>query len=82
MNNGKDKLEKFDAKFDDAILFYYSSISKVFRIFNKRILIVEESIHVIFDVTNDFLSRKREIVDYTGLIVEGMNELILKDSML
>lgn len=43
LNNGKDNLEKFDAKSDEAILLGYSSSRKVYRIFNKRILVVEES---------------------------------------
>jgi len=50
-NNGKDKLGKFDAKADDGIFLGYSSNSKAYRVFNKRTLTVEESIHVAFDET-------------------------------
>ena len=46
--NDKDKLKKFDAKSDEDIFLGYSSSSGAYRVFNKRILIVEESIHVIF----------------------------------
>jgi len=51
LNNGKDKLGKFDAKADDSIFLGYSSNSKTYRIFNKRTLTVEESIHVAFHET-------------------------------
>ena len=51
LNNGKDKLGKFDAKVDDGISLGYSSNSKAYRVFNKRTLTVEESIHVAFDET-------------------------------
>ena len=45
--NEKDNLGKFDAKSDEGIFLGYSSVSKAFRIFNKRTLIIEESIHVV-----------------------------------
>ncbi|KEH19416.1 hypothetical protein MTR_8g058870 [Medicago truncatula] len=44
-----DKPGKFDAKVDDGIFLGYSSNSKAYRVFNKRTLTVEESIHVAFD---------------------------------
>ena len=42
-------MSKFDAKADEGIFLGYSSISKAFRVFNKKRRIVEESIHVKFD---------------------------------
>ncbi|KAI3714900.1 hypothetical protein L6452_21861 [Arctium lappa] len=39
---------KFDPKADDGIFLGYSSVSKVYRVFNKRRQIVEEPIHVSF----------------------------------
>ena len=54
-NNDKDNLEKFDAKADEGIFLGYSTSSKAYRIFNKRSLIVEESIYVVFD---EFLLNK------------------------
>nr|ABH08430.1 putative integrase [Beta vulgaris] len=48
-NNGKDNLGKFDARSDEATFLGYSSHSKTYRVFNKRTMCVEESIHVIFD---------------------------------
>ena len=56
--NDKDKLKKFDIKSDEDIFLGYSSHNKAYRVFNKRKLIVEESVHVIFDETNS-LKEKR-----------------------
>ena len=53
LNNGKDNLEKFDLKSDKTIFLGYSTTSKAFRVFNKRTLIVKESVHVVFDEFND-----------------------------
>src|ERR1044072_4976650 len=50
-NNGKDNLGKFDAKSDEGIFLGYSLSSKAYRVFNKRTLVVEESMHVILDET-------------------------------
>ena len=47
--NEKDALGKFDAKSDEGIFLGYSSVSKAFRVFNKRTLVIEESIHVVFN---------------------------------
>ena len=52
LNNGKDDLGKFDYKSDEGIFLGYSSSSKAYRVYNKRTLTVEESIHVSFDETN------------------------------
>ena len=41
-----------DAKSDEAILMGYALNSKAYRVFNKTSLVVEESIHVVFDETN------------------------------
>ena len=48
-NNDKNNLRKFDAKADEGIFLGYSTTSKAYRIFNKCSLVIEESIHVIFD---------------------------------
>ena len=47
-NNGKKNLEKFDAKSDEGIFLGYFISNKEYRIFNKRTLVIEESIHVAF----------------------------------
>ncbi|CAH9088992.1 unnamed protein product [Cuscuta europaea] len=49
LNNGKDYLKPFDPKSDEGIFLGYSTTSKAFQILNKRTLVVEESIHVVFE---------------------------------
>ena len=51
-NNGKESLGKFDPRSDEPIFLGYSSHSKAYKVFNKRTLCVEESVHVLFDETN------------------------------
>ena len=59
--NTKDKLGKFDAKADIGIFLGYSSSSKAYRVFNKRTLVVEESIHVTFDESNSLDKEKGSV---------------------
>jgi len=54
-NNGKNALGKFDPKSDEAIFLGYSSLSKAYKVFNKRTLCVEESVHVFFNETNSLV---------------------------
>jgi len=49
LNNGKENLEKFDEKADNGILIGYPSNSHAYRVYNKRLMIVEESVHMVFD---------------------------------
>jgi len=72
LNNGKDNLGKFDAKSDKGIFLGYSLHSKAFRIYNKRTMIIEESIHVAFDETNPILPRKDTLDDILDSL-EGMH---------
>ena len=44
---------KFDSKSDNGIFLGYSETSKALRVYNLRILTVEEAIHVKFD-DNEF----------------------------
>ena len=55
LNNNKDSLGKFDARADEAILLSYSLHSKAYRVFTKRTLTVEESVHVVCDETNSYV---------------------------
>ena len=74
LNNGKDNLGKFDAKSDEGIFLGYFFTSKAFRVFNKRTLVVEESIHVIFDESNS-LSRKDSLDDDNiGILQEDIDK--------
>ena len=72
LNNGKDNLGKFDAKSDEGIFLGYSLTSKTFRVFNKRTLVVEESIHVIFNESNP-PSRKDSLDDDDVGILQKKN---------
>ena len=72
LNNGKDNLGKFDAKSDEGIFLSYSLHSKVYRVYKKRTMIVEESIHVAFDETNLFGTRK-DIIDNIVEVLENNN---------
>ena len=56
--NTKDNLGKFDSKADEGIFLGYSTSSKANRVFKKRTLVVEESMHVIFDESNSLDPRK------------------------
>jgi hypothetical protein len=47
--NDKDNLGKFHAKSDGGIFLGYSMNSKAYRVYNKRSLTIEESMHVVFD---------------------------------
>ncbi|KAH9783400.1 Integrase catalytic domain-containing protein [Citrus sinensis] len=60
--NTKDNLGKFDPKSDVGIFLGYSNSSKAYRVYNKRTLVVEESMHVTFDETNPS-STEKIIVD-------------------
>ena len=72
LNNGKDNLGKFDAKSDEGIFLGYSLQSKAYRIYNKRTMNIEESIHVTFDESNAILSRKNMLDDIADSL-EHMN---------
>jgi len=65
LNNGKDNLGKLDAKSDEGIFLGYSLNSEAFRIYNKRTMIIEESIHVAFDEINRIRTRKETLYDIT-----------------
>jgi len=49
LNNGKENLGKFDEKADHGIFIGYSLTSHAYKIYNKRLMTVEESVHVVFD---------------------------------
>ncbi|XP_021721230.1 uncharacterized protein LOC110688773 [Chenopodium quinoa] len=55
-NNGKKNLGKFDERSEEAIFLGYASDRKTYRVYNKISMCVEESIHIIFDEVNQFVS--------------------------
>lgn len=54
--NNSDQLGKFDAKADEGFFLGYSMIRRAFRVFNRRTLKVEETIHVTFDESNSAIN--------------------------
>ncbi|KAH9745941.1 hypothetical protein KPL70_004261 [Citrus sinensis] len=64
--NTKDNLGKFDPKFDVGIFLGYSNSSKAYRVYNKRTLVVEESMHVTFDESNPSSTEKVVVDDDVG----------------
>ena len=70
--NTRDNLGKFDAKSDKGIFLGYSQISKAYRVFNKRTLVVEESMHVVFDEANPC---KKIIDDEIDISKDVLNNL-------
>ena len=56
--NTKDNLGKFDSKVDKEIFLGYFTFSKAHRIFNKRTLVVEKSMYIVFDESNSLDPRK------------------------
>ncbi|KAH9659187.1 Integrase catalytic domain-containing protein [Citrus sinensis] len=74
--NTKDNIGKFDTKSDVGIFLGYSNSSKVYRVYNKRTLVVEESMHVAFDESNPSFAEK-VVVDndaYEELQEESPND--------
>jgi len=52
LNNGRDNLGKFDSKADEGFFLGYSLHNHAYRAYNKRTMLVEESVHIAFDETN------------------------------
>ncbi|RVW74396.1 Retrovirus-related Pol polyprotein from transposon RE1 [Vitis vinifera] len=75
---GQDNLGKFDAKSDVGIFLGYSTSSKAFRVFNKRTMVAEESIHVIFDESNNSFQERESFDDDLGLET-SMGKLQIED---
>ena len=44
---------------DEGIFLGYATNSRAYRVYNKRLIIVEESMHVVFDETNPMLQVQR-----------------------
>jgi len=75
LNNDKDNLGKFDSKADEGIFLGYSFHGHAYRAYNKRIMLVEESIHIAFDETNQNMEENSK----TGAMMnfQTFNKLIL-----
>lgn len=63
--NDKEDLGKFNPKADEAVFIGYSSSSKAYRVYNKRIKSVVESVNVTFDELADLASEHLICVHFT-----------------
>ena len=61
LNNGKESLGKFDEKADLGIFIGYSLTSHAYRVYNKRLMTVEESVHVVFEEVDRKISENPKI---------------------
>jgi len=52
LNNGIESFGIFDAKADEGVFLGYAIQSHAYRVYNKRLMTIEESMHVVFDETN------------------------------
>ena len=74
LNNGKESLGKFDAKADEGVFLGYATQSRAYRVYNKRLMTVEESMHVDFDETNPKLQDQvSKNVDEEDLLQEQIS---------
>ena len=78
-NNGKDNLGKIDVKSDKSIFLGYVTIIRAYRVFNKRTLLVEETIHIVFDEVIEN-HKERDLEEEKNLLEDKLNELNLNDS--
>jgi len=62
LNNDKDNLGKFDAKADEGIFLDYASHSHVYSTYNKRIMLIEKTVHITFDESNQRLQEVPKLV--------------------
>ena len=74
LNNGKESPGKFDAKADEGVFLGYTTQSHAYRVYNKRLMIVEESMHIVFDETNPKLQ------DHVPKIVDEEETTVKKKS--
>jgi len=78
LNNGKNNLGKFDAKADEGIFLGYSLHSHAYRVYNKRTMVVEESMHVAFDETDH---KVQESIKITADDDESVIQKIVTDQL-
>ena len=54
----RENMGKFDFRSDEGIFLGYSSISKAYRVYNKRTMKVMKIVNVVIDESSDFDSEK------------------------
>jgi len=81
LNNGKESLGKFDAKADEGVFLGYATQSHAYRVYNKRLMTMEESMHVVFDETNPNLhDHVPKIADEEETTLEKKTAIELKSA--
>ncbi|AES89474.1 hypothetical protein MTR_4g075350 [Medicago truncatula] len=60
----------------------YSSTSKTYRVYNKRALVIKESVHVAFDETPPQVVGKCTSFDVAGLDTEDIVEVVTNKKLL
>jgi len=78
LDNGKNNLGKFDPKADEGIFLGYSLHSHAYRVYNRRTMVVEESMHVAFDETDH---KVQESIKITADDHEPLNQKIVTDQL-
>jgi len=78
LNNGKTNLHKFDPKADKGIFLGYSLHIHAYRVYNRRSMVVEESMHVAFDETDH---KVQESIKITVDDDESVNQKIVTDQL-
>ena len=72
--NTKDKLSKFDPKFDLRVFLGYSFVSKAYRVYNKKTQTVEKTIHIIF------MEKRNDINQKVAYMEEEIENMSLNDN--
>ena len=75
LNNGKGNLGKFDSKADEGIFFGYSLHGHAYRAYNRRTMLVEESMHIAFGEINQNIRKVLRQVQMMRFLLD--NKLIL-----
>ena len=84
LNNGKENLGRFDEKADFGIFIGYSLTSHAYRIYNKKLMTVEESVHVVFeevDHKNIQIPKTRAEEDEQSISLENLEICVEKQSV-
>jgi len=78
--NGKDNLGKFDSEADEGIFLGYSSYSHIYRAYNNRTMLIEESVYITFDETNQKLQEepKFTVEDKETEDIQSLNGIATK----
>jgi len=57
LNNGKDNMGKFDPKSNEGIHIEYALNGHAYLVYNRRLLTIVESMHVVFDESDNYMPK-------------------------